>query len=543
MSTTDDRTLSTQPAPLDGGDGRAGGSGGSGGPVTLPRLGPVGWLRYVWRQLTSMRTALFLLLLLAVGAIPGSTFPQRSIDAARTAQWISDHPTAGPFLDRLGFFEVYASPWFAAIYLLLFVSLIGCVLPRSRIHWHQLRSTPPRAPRRLERLPAHREVVVDGTPDEVRERLRSTLRGRRYRVHAHDDTTLSAEKGYLKESGNLVFHLALIGVLVGVGWGHLLGWKGDVIVPVGRTFANTLSGYDTFSPGPWVDPNALDPYTFRLDRMDVEFETEDKGAGQFGMPRDFRAYTTFTAPDGRSEKREIAVNHPLETGGGTVFLLGNGYAPRVTVRDAEGTAIYTSATPFLAQDNEYTSVGAIKVPGAQPDQLGFAGFFLPTGVIDDERGPHSVFPDTLDPQLALTAFSGDLLPGGRPQSVYTLDTSEMTPLPGKDGDDQLRILLRPGQTFELPDGRGSITFDGVERFAGLSIRTDPGKTLTLVSSLLALAGLVLSLVVRRRRVFVRVRPDETTGRTVVSVGGLAKDDDEGMDDEVAAVLTGPEGTR
>ncbi|WP_051750095.1 cytochrome c biogenesis protein ResB [Phycicoccus jejuensis] len=535
MSTTDDRpTTETAPAG-DGTPPRA--------PVTQPRLGAVGWLRFLWRQLTSMRTALFLLLLLSVAAIPGSTFPQRSIDAARTTQFITDHPTAGPILDKLGFFAVYASPWFAAIYLLLFVSLIGCVAPRSRIHWHQLRSRPPRAPRRLERLAAHSEEVVDGTPDEVRERLRGVLRSKRYRVHAHDDTSLSAEKGYLKETGNLVFHLALIGVLVGVAWGHLLGWKGDVIVPVGDTFANSLSSYDTFSPGPWVDVNDLSPYAIRLDRLDVKFETEDTGRGQFGMPRDFRAYTTFTTPEGRTEAREIAVNHPLETGGGSVFLLGNGYAPKVTVRNAAGKAIYTSATPFLPQDNNYTSVGAIKVPGAQPDELGFAGFFLPTGVIDSEQGPHSTFPDTLDPQLALTAFSGTLFPGGGPQSVYTLDTAEMKPLPGKDGADQLRILLKPGQTYELPEGRGSITFDGVERFAGLSIRTDPGKTLTLVSALLALAGLVLSLVVRRRRVFVRVRPEEGTGRTVVSVGGLAKDDDEGMADEVAAVLTAPGGTR
>lgn len=533
MSTTDERTTAAgaaTPPPTDP-------------PVALPRLGPVGWLRYVWRQLTSMRTALFLLLLLAVAAIPGSTFPQRSIDSARTAQWITDHPTAGPVLDRLGFFEVYASPWFAAIYLLLFVSLIGCVVPRTRIHWHQARSRPPRAPRRLERLPAHREVVVDGEPDAVREGLREAMRSRRYRVHAHDDTTLSGEKGHLKESGNLVFHLALIGVLVGVAWGHLLGWKGDVILPVGQTFANTLSRYDTFSPGPWVDVNDLEPYTLSLDQFDVEFETEDLGRGQFGSPRDFLATTTFTDADGRSEQREIAVNRPLETGDGTVFLLGNGYAPRITVRDGEGTVIYSDATPFLPQDNQYTSVGAVKVPGAQPEQLGFAGFFLPTGVIDDERGPHSVFPDTLDPQLALTAFEGTLFPSSAPQSVYTLDTAEMTALPGKDGADQLRILLRPGDTFELPNGRGSITFDGVERFAGLSIRTDPGKSLTLVAALLALAGLVLSLVVRRRRVFVRVRPDDAPGRTVVSVGGLAKDDDEGMDDELVALLTAREGHR
>ncbi len=543
MSTTRADALSTQPLPEVPETGEEGGSGGAGGPVRLPRLGPTGWLRYVWRQLTSMRTALFLLLLLTVAAIPGGTFPQRSIDAARTAQWITDHPTAGPTLDRLGFFEVYASPWFAAIYLLLFVSLIGCVAPRSRLHWHQLRARPPRAPRRLERLAAHREVEADGTPQEVRDRLRAALRGRRYRVHAYDQVTLSAEKGYLKETGNLVFHLALIGVLVGVAWGHLLGWKGDIILPVGKTFANTLSRYDTFSPGPWVDVNDLDPFTLTLEDFAVSFETGDSGRGQFGAPRDFTASTRFTPASGPAREVDIKVNGPLETGAGTVFLLGNGYAPVITVRDGDGTVIYSDATPFLAQDNNYTSVGAVKIPGAQPDQLGFAGFFLPTGVIDDQQGPHSVFPDTLDPQLALTAFSGTLFPGGAPQSVYTLDTAQMTPLPGKNGADQLRILLRPGDTYDLPEGRGSISFDGVERFAGLSIRSDPGKTLTLVSALLMLAGLVLSLVVRRRRVFVRFRPAEDPTRTVVSIGGLAKDDDEGMDDEIAAVLTTPEGTR
>ncbi len=127
--------------------------------------------------------------------------------------------------------------------------------------------------------------------------------------------------------------------------------------------------------------------------------------------------------------------------------------------------------------------------------------------------------------------------------MYALDTTEMTPVTGADGKDQLRILLKPGQTFDLPGGRGSITFDGVERFAGFSVRTDPGKLFTLVSAMAALFGLVASLVVRRRRLFVRVSPGASEGRTVVSVGGLAKDDDEGMGDEVATVLDVLEGAR
>jgi cytochrome c biogenesis protein len=500
--------------------------------ITQPRLGLLGWLRWMWRQLTNMRTALFLLLLLAVGAVPGSIWPQRSIDAARTATYIADHPKSGPWLDKLGFFEVYASPWFAAIYLLLFISLVGCVLPRSRVHWNAMRSSPPKAPARPARLPANSTFEVAATPEQAVDAAREALRGRRFRTVTHDATSVSAEKGYLKETGNLVFHLSLIFVIIGVAIGHLFGWKGDVIVPVGKSFANSLANYDTFSPGPLVDPTSLSPFQLSVDQFDATFEENVTGRGQFGSPRDFTAHvTTKASPDAPAETSTIKVNHPLEMNGAGVFLLGNGYAPVITVRDAKGAKVYSAATPFLARDNNYTSVGVVKVPGAQPEQLGFSGLFLPTATIDKERGPISVFPDAKKPALALTVYEGDLFPGGRPQSVYLLDTAKMTQLLSDKGD-PLRIWLEPGQTYQLPDGKGSISFDGVQRFAGLSIRHDPGKFVTLAAALLALSGLIASLVIRRRRVFVRVSPATVPGRTVVAVGGLAKGDDDGLQDVV-----------
>jgi cytochrome c biogenesis protein len=504
--------------------------------IAQPPLGTLGWLRWMWRQLTSMRTALFLLLLLAIGALPGSIWPQRSIDPARTADYIAQHPTLGPWLDKFGFFEVFASPWFAAVYLLLFISLVGCVLPRSRVHWRAMRSTPPRAPQRLERLNAHAEAEAAADPAEVLDAARDVLRRKRFRVHGHDAESISAESGHLKETGNLIFHLALIGVIVGVAIGHLFGWKGDVIVPVGQTFANTLSRYDTFAPGPWVNPESLSPFVLKVDALDATFEETVTGRGQFGQPRDFTAHVTATAAPGAAPTNDIIkVNDPLEMGGAGIFLLGNGYAPVVTVRDAKGSPVFSGPVPFLAQDNNYKSVGAIKVPGAQPQQLGFSGLFLPTAIIDKTLGPSSAFPDAKRPALALTLFEGDLFPGGRPQSVYTLDTSKLTQVKAAGGQ-PLRIWLEPGKTFVLPGGRGSITFDSVDRFAGLSVRHDPGKFITLGAALAALAGLIASLVINRRRLFVRVSPAADRGRTVVSVGGLAKGDDERLQEVVEEVL-------
>ena len=513
---------------------------------SLPRLSALGWVRWAWRQLTSMRTALFLLLLLSVAAVPGSIFPQRNIDAGRVADYIAQNPTTSPWLDRFGFFDVYASPWFSAIYLLLFVSLVGCIVPRTKVHIAALRATPPRAPSRLTRLDEHAEVVTDLSPEEALGVAREVLRGKRFRLHSHDDTSLSGESGYLRETGNLVFHLALTGIIVGMAVGHVFGWRGDIILPEGTRFASSAGTYNTISPGPWVDTESLPPFVLGLDRLDVQFN-ETPGRG-FGTPREFTAYTTLQPEPGAPATDEtISVNHPITVDGADIFLLGNGYTPVITVRDAAGEILYREATPFLPQDGNYRSVGVIKVPSASPKQLGLTGFFLPTAEPTFVHGPASLFPDAKDPELALSIWEGNLFPGDAPQSVYTLNTDEMTQVAKADGSPAL-IRLKPGQTYEIPGDRGTVTFDSVKRFAGLSVRTDPGAPISLVSAILATLGLILGLTIKRRRVFVRVRaaepgaagvdsPSGDGGRpaTVVTIGGLSKDSDAGLAAIVAAV--------
>jgi cytochrome c biogenesis protein len=242
-------------------------------------------------------------------------------------------------------------------------------------------------------------------------------------------------------------------------------------------------------------------------------------------------------------KQVLKVNHPVEMDGATIFLLGNGYAPIVTVKDAHGAIVYSGPTVFLARDNNYTSSGAIKVPAATPKELGFFGNFLPTGVITEHTGPISVFPDVRDPKLALGLYEGVLNPSGQASSVYTLNTKEMTQVKSADGKDVLRLWLSPGETVTLPGDRGSITFDGVERWAGLSIRHDPARWLTLGSALLALGALIAQLTIKRRRVFVRVAPGD--GATLVTLGALSKSDDAGLGDvldKIGAAITSSAGS-
>jgi cytochrome c biogenesis protein len=208
----------------------------------------IGGLRWMWRQLTSMRTALILLFLLALAAIPGSVFPQRGVSPLRVGEYIQDHPTSGAWLDTLGLFDVYATPWFAAIYLLLMVSLTGCILPRCVHYARNLRTLPPPTPRNLSRMPEHRSYTVEASEQEIVEAASRALRGARFRLRPVDTSeppnAVAAEKGYIHELGNLVFHVSLLTLLVGVAWGSWFGYSGTVVVVEGEGFANTLTQYD-----------------------------------------------------------------------------------------------------------------------------------------------------------------------------------------------------------------------------------------------------------------------------------------------------------
>ncbi|WP_109473406.1 cytochrome c biogenesis protein ResB [Ornithinimicrobium cavernae] len=512
-------------------------------PIIQPRLGVVGWLRWMWRQLTSMRTALMLLMLLAVAAVPGSIWPQRSVDPPRVNQFVRDNPTLGEWLDRFGFFDVYSSPWFAAIYLLLMISLIGCIVPRAGVHWRAMRAQPPRAPRNLTRLESHATTELAADPEVVLEAARTALGRRRLRLRRVEDGReheVAAEGGYLRETGNLVFHISLLAVIVSVAVGHLWGWRAEVIISEGETFISQAGRYDTLQTGPWVDESSIDPFSLHLDRLDVEFET-DAGGAQFGAPRLFEATVTTTDEPGAPEEQQVlGVNNPLHFGGTSVFLLGNGYATVTSVTDGDGNPLGTFTTPFLPQDDNYYSTGAIKVPAAEP-QLGFYGAFLPTLRFDETAGPVSDFPGLVDPGLVLGLFEGTLFPGGRPQSVYTLDTAEMEQIRTSDGTTS-GLLLRPGESTELPGDRGTLVFEDVVRWGGLVVRHDPGRIPVLISSIVLLGGLVTMLTVKRRRVFVRVTDPGEAGaepgarHTGLMVAGLTKGTDPNLQGYLDALV-------
>ena len=466
------------------------------------------FLRWCWRQLTSMRTALILLLLLGVAAIPGSLFPQRTQNPIQVKQYFIDNPTLAIWLDRLSLFNVYSSPWFSAIYLLLFISLIGCVFPRSIGHLKAMRAQPTLTPKYLDRMEYFTEIKKADL-----DLVEAKLRKMRFRIR-RDANSISAEKGYARESGNLLFHLSLVLILIAVGVGSLFGSKGDAILNVGDRFINTPTSYDILGFGKYQAEDSLPPFSLTVKDFKAEYDPPTNA------PLDYTLTVLAANPVGSQEKTEIIkVNKPLTYGSTKVYLQANGHSPIVIVKDKSGKVIFDGPTPFLPQDANLSSIGAIKIPDMNP-QIGFVSSFLPTADRDPVRGGFSSYPEVLDPRLLISVWKGDLgLNSGVPQSVYRIDTSKMERIGLK------ALVLNESYDF----GEGSITFTGWNSWVNLQIVNDPGKGYALLGAILAIAGLLISLFTRQRRIWIK------QGRKT-QIAGLAKNEIPGLEDEIKKLV-------
>ena len=493
------------------------------------RLSTAPLARSGWRHLTSMRTALLLLTLLALAAIPGTVLPQRGLNPVKVDAFLANHPHIGPLLDKMSLFDVFAAPWFAAIYLLLFISLIGCLVPRIRLHTRALRKAPPATPRHLDRLSVNESWSSDLPAAEVVEVAARTLRRARWRTAIRTDAdgvvSVAAEKGYLRETGNLVFHVSLVVLLAGIALGGLFGYKGTVLVVQGQGFANVRSSYDVFQPSRLYSDSQLSPFSFTLQRFSASYEPS-------GEPRSFNAQVDYRAtPDATATATDIRVNHPLKAAGANVFLIGHGYALHIQVRNPSGKLVYDANTPFLPDDGMFASHGVVKVPTGLPHQFGLTGFFYPTFQATP-FGARSSFPGARNPVLQLAAWRGNLgLSSGVPQSVYSLPVASMHHIAN-------RQVLTPGQTWRLPDGT-TVTFAGVGQWATFQVAHDPGKTVVLVAGVLVVAGLLGSLRVRRRRFWLRAAPTtdgSRDGRSVVTAAGLPRTDPDGFRQEFESLV-------
>ncbi|AWB83299.1 cytochrome c biogenesis protein ResB [Corynebacterium liangguodongii] len=521
------------------------------------------WLRRAWHWLTSMRTALILLFLLALAAIPGALLPQRSVSASLVDDFYKANPVMSPIYDRLQLFNVFGSTWFIAIVALLMVSLVGCILPRTAEHWRAFRATPVRAPKYLHRMPLHADGVVDKPLAEVEADLARVLRRWHTATYTPEQDragarSISAERGYARELANLFFHIGIVAMIVTFTAGRMVYYEGQVIVvtnseapsavPVERSreFCNTSpANYDTFRAGPLFDGTGLTPFCFESHNFKASYLNTGQANG-------FSSDISYTADLGAErsgwQDYTLAVNHPLRIRGDRVYLQGHGFAPQVTVTWPNGES-RTQMIQFRPTDvQNFLSSGVLRFDppaGMYPDlaqrrenQIAIEGAFAPTASWTGPNGDQlrSSFPAMTDPALAVDIYRGDAgLDTGRPQNIFVLDQALIADGRLRKTD---RVNLAQGEEVTL-EGGVRVRFDGAAEYANYQIAHDPTQGWALAATALMLASLIGSVAIKRRRIWVRLVPEGESTR--VEMAGLARTDRAGWGaefDELAGRVFG-----
>jgi len=424
-----------------------------------------GRLRRYWREYTRMRTAIFMLIGVVAIVVVGSFVPQQGTsDPGKVQQFLSDHGNLNGLFSTIGLplTNVFVSPVFFVLLGSLYIALGACVIRRGRAL----------VTRTLRRYPR--------TPQ------------------------------YWGEWGSWVFHASFFMLLIAVVWGKATGYQGITTLTEGQAFTETRSGYDQLQEGLLFSGHHTG-FTMRLNGFDATYAPN-------GEASDYVSKVTVLDRGRPVLTRDIRVNDYLGYDGVAVYQQDYGWAPRLQVRNPQGTVVYDGSSELFGSDKSQQT-GVLKVPdfgytipGARvPLQIGARLAFFPdarvipqvnsSGAIDPaltSYGPGGV--EKRNPVLEVQLFVGDLgLNSGQPQDVNALDTNRMQPYFA----DAHTLALGLGQTLRLPllgaNGQSvqfTVSFPQLRQYSLFLVKLDSGVPLVYASFGLILAGLVTKLYAR-----------------------------------------------
>ena len=503
----------------------------------------------IWRTLRSMRTAIILLLMLAAAAVVGSLIPQIPNSPERVAAYQLDHPLWGTFFSAAGFFDVFGSWWFGLITALLFVSLIACLLPRSRALWRAARARPIQA-RELDAFPSFVERRVTAPPATAATSASKVLRRKRFRVELdRDNAAVAAEKGFLREIGSLAFHWAFLLLLVAVIVGKGTGYVGHATIVEGQTWVDARLNYDgDLRTGRFFAGGFSGTQITLSDFEDAYRDT--------GIPMDFHSNLQLANAEG-SEARDVDVriNHPSVFNGIRIFQYGFGWAAMMRV--AQGNRVLFDGPVVLGQDTPPGEnplaqpwVGVIKLGTLQPQRAIVLELYpdaeayfrtLQTGVPQPMTQANAPF-------IRYQEWTGKLLD----TSLSGLDTRLMhVSGSGVVGEantvdlDRGCVVGKPNETLPTsaadvvcspPPGPSALlmSFPELRQYSRLQISHDATVPYVLAAAILIVLGLLPALYVSRRKVWVRARPDGPG--SIVQVGGFSLQRKDRFDEEFASLV-------
>lgn len=483
-----------------------------------------------WRRLRSMRTAIQLLIVVAVVSIVGSIVPQRNSSPAKVDQFMSEHRFWGEVFDRVGLFNVFTAWWYLALLgFLLFVTL-ACLLPRTRAYLRQrsqLRAVPEEG--EFPPLSGTESLTTALSADEASSAIRRLLKKRWWHLSRVNGVgQFLAERGGMREGGSLLFHWSFFLLALAAAVTITTKFEGNAVIVEGTTWVEGgRVNFDEYSEGrlaPYF--NTHKGFTVALDDFNVTYRDD-------GSPADFVSRIRVLEGGRELVTDDVRVNKPLSFGGVKIYQTGYGWAPVVRVSEA-GRVVY-SGPVVMAQSGENGSAeGVVKLPSSSGEQAGlelrlFPDFQLVPFRATNPNDPRAREPGALDiisrsddpnrPLVVITEYRGDLRLD-RPQSVYSLDKTALTEVGQKFATFPSNANEKLGSTAELP-GDISVELVDLRRFSVLTVKGDTyGIPLAALAATVAFVSLYPALYAHRRRLWIEIA-DEGDSGSVIRFGGVA----------------------
>ena len=300
-----------------------------------------------WRRLTAMRTALVLLFLLALAAVPGSLLPQRSLSQNKVNAVLHRPPDAGagagPALPvRRLQLAVVRRDLPAAVHLADRLRAAAGARARPGAAGRAAAGPAQPAPAARLRRAAPRRWPAPQALDVVEEELRV----RRFRV-----VRAGRRAGALRREG-LPARRPATCCSTSPWWRCCSAWpaascgatRAASWSPRARASATPSSSTTPTRPGRWSTSSDLTPLCVDLDNFQAKYEENLTAAS-------FTADIRYGAPGEAGRPTTIGVNHPLRIDGDRVYVTGHGYSPTFSVTLPDGTTFTDVSVPFLPTDH------------------------------------------------------------------------------------------------------------------------------------------------------------------------------------------------
>ncbi len=425
----------------------------------------------VWRFFSSVKVAVWLIVITLLLAVPGTFLPQENMVARPEVFYAQEYGAFGDLYYRLGLSNVYESPLFIALLSMIGISLVVCSLDRVIPLYKALKNQ--QTTKNIQFIQRQRvscsQPMTEAEKSVMLDRLAEKLSRKRYRVSREGDSIL-AEKGRFSRWGPYINHIGLILFLLGVLLRFLVpGWYLDETVSIREGEVKKLPGVD---------------YYLKNEQAKVEFYDQDEmpeGSEQ-SMVKEWKTEAVLYEKDPQTDKLQkvnegsIVVNHPMKYGDLLLYQ-----ADFNTVTDAIVLDVKDKKTK--------ETVGNFKVDLNNPQEK----YRLDNGV---EINILNYFPDFVMEGNQPTTKSEN---PNRPAFVFAVDSPKL--------DKPERSWLISGTDLDgiHQNNRYEIDLKNLEtvHVSGLMVRIDKSLPIIFIGAGISVIGLAMGFFWYHRRVWLR----------------------------------------